>query len=127
MTGEAYQLDRLFEKFAQVFKDEWRTDAACSNVPDADVLFFDPDHEQEAKAICATCPVRIECLDDALFYEDESCVRGGLNAKERITLAQFRKRTNPYIKFDTHSPMLSVTDNLNIEGFDVIEKKVQDL
>ena len=51
----------------------WQWRAACRG-EDAN-LFFPPNHveerearllrEQQAKAICATCPVRIECLEYA--------------------------------------------------------------
>jgi len=38
--------------------------------------------EQEAKAVCASCSVKIECLADALKFNDEG-VRGGLTKYER--------------------------------------------
>lgn len=38
--------------------------------------------EQKAKAVCALCPVQIECLADALKFNDDG-VRGGLTRYER--------------------------------------------
>jgi WhiB family redox-sensing transcriptional regulator len=63
----------------------WRDDAACATV-DYDV-FFPPDDEAneaiEAKAVCAVCPVRDECLEYALATNQTEGVWGGLDASER--------------------------------------------
>lgn len=39
-----------------------------------------------AKAFCRDCPVRVECLEDALKFGDSDTIRGGLTAKERAKL-----------------------------------------
>ena len=39
-----------------------------------------------AKAFCRDCPVRLECLEDALRYGDSDTIRGGLTAQERARL-----------------------------------------
>lgn len=75
---------------------EWMSQAYCrddtkqSNMLD---LFFPESFEREedrlqreslAKAICAQCVVRTECLNYALTYEQQSDgVWGGLNKEER--------------------------------------------
>jgi WhiB family redox-sensing transcriptional regulator len=55
-------------------------------------LWFEPEHEEQAKSICADCPVRVECLDDAIKWGDMASVRGGLNDQERIKVCFHRKR-----------------------------------
>jgi WhiB family redox-sensing transcriptional regulator len=64
----------------------WREDAACRGV-DTDVFFPATDEEaEEAKAICASCPVRKECLEFALQTRQEDGVWGGLTETERRRL-----------------------------------------
>lgn len=67
---------------------DWRDDATCRTVDPE--LFFPTgragqvtEMEQQAKKVCAVCPVREECLDTALEDDDYTGVRGGLSAKER--------------------------------------------
>jgi len=67
---------------------DWRDDATCRTVDPE--LFFPSGHgsqvtemEEQAKKVCAVCPVREECLDAALEAGDYTGVRGGLTAKER--------------------------------------------
>jgi hypothetical protein len=92
-------IDVLYRKIASVFTTEYVMYAACANVPDSDDIFFNPDRVDEAKAICAGCPVQIECRDDALFNEDLG-VRGGCSEDERIAITLARRRYNPYFQFD---------------------------
>ncbi len=64
----------------------WRDDAACRGV-DTDVFFPVTDEEAaEAKAVCASCPVREECLEFALQTRQEDGVWGGLTETERRRL-----------------------------------------
>lgn len=78
----------------------WRRDAAC--VGEDLVLFYGPDgerrpereaREEKAKTVCAACPVRTSCLEDALIPGStrQWGVRGGMTAEERI--AERRNRT----------------------------------
>ena len=66
----------------------WRLRARCAGM-DTDLFFADRGNEAktqnaEAKAICKDCPVRFECLEDALNEPQPWFgVRGGLTAKER--------------------------------------------
>jgi WhiB family redox-sensing transcriptional regulator len=62
---------------------DWIYDAACAD-KDQDLWFpdrFDP--ANEAKAICAGCPVRIDCLRYAIETHTTHGVWGGLTAHER--------------------------------------------
>lgn len=48
--------------------------------------FYSPDkgdNEERAKAICAGCEVRAECLDFAIRYHEQDKIWGGLNDRER--------------------------------------------
>lgn len=67
---------------------EWAERAACRQ---ADTnTFFPPrgsrDVAAEAKAVCATCPVRQPCLDYALEGNERHGIWGGLTEKERRPL-----------------------------------------
>ncbi len=80
----------------------WRDDASCTKLgtKEADRLFFqsNPDDSErelkrdkrktairEAKDVCSSCPVRRECLGDALRHPDQAeyGIRGGLTPEER--------------------------------------------
>jgi WhiB family redox-sensing transcriptional regulator len=64
----------------------WREDAACR---DEDTNIFFPVTDEDAgpaKAICAVCPVREECLEFALATRQEDGVWGGLTETERRRL-----------------------------------------
>ena len=68
----------------------WQAEAACA---DADPKLFFPEDDDsddstcEAKAICAACEVRDECLDFALANPAEKFgVWGGTSAQERRRL-----------------------------------------
>jgi WhiB family redox-sensing transcriptional regulator len=76
----------------------WQLRAACRG-PQA-VVFFPPEgtehrhdrieRELEAKSICATCVVRIPCLDYALAIEEPIGIWGGLNELERKRISHQR-------------------------------------
>ena len=75
------------------FADDWRADAACR---DADVAIFFPATDEEAapaRAICATCPVRVDCLEFALATREDDGVWGGLTETERRRLRRRRQAT----------------------------------
>lgn len=77
----------------------WQSRAVCGGT--RAWLFFGPDGETErerqirerkAKAVCASCPVRAECLDYALERHVRYGSWGGLNEHERFTERQRRAR-----------------------------------
>ncbi len=69
----------------------WQHRGRCREV-DVDV-FFPPSHfehkperearEARAKAVCAQCPVKVECLDWALAVREPHGVWGGCSESER--------------------------------------------
>lgn len=75
---------------------EWLEQAICKDDPD---LMF-PDNNVygigQAKEICAACPVRDDCLEDALQTGDnDHGIRGGLTPRERRALAKGSKPKRP--------------------------------
>ena len=70
---------------------DWRARAACRN---SDVELFFPASEEgagPAKAVCATCPVRHDCLEWALATRQHEGVWGGLTEAERRRLRRRRQ------------------------------------
>jgi WhiB family transcriptional regulator, redox-sensing transcriptional regulator len=59
---------------------EWWADAACRDRPDVDFFAADPG---PARAVCAACLVRRECLDWAVAMKVRFGVFGGLTPAER--------------------------------------------
>jgi Transcription factor WhiB. len=64
----------------------WGDSAACREVGDPDLFFPRASATlqlQQAKTVCGPCPVRTECLQDALDQHVDYGVRGGLSEEER--------------------------------------------
>jgi WhiB family transcriptional regulator, redox-sensing transcriptional regulator len=77
---------------------DWQRDAACRDLDSA--MFFHPDgergvsrerREERAKAICAGCPVRAQCLEHSLRVEEPYGIWGGMAETERHS----RRRRRP--------------------------------
>lgn len=66
----------------------WDRGARCAG-SDPD-LFFNDAREQEAKQVCADCPIRDVCLERALVSRDEG-VWGGTTQKERRNILRRRR------------------------------------
>lgn len=65
---------------------DWAAQSACTKV---DPETFFPDSQPgpaAAKAVCAGCPVRRECLVAALARNERFGVWGGLTERERLNL-----------------------------------------
>lgn len=69
---------------------DWREDALCRQV--GPWLFFPGQGEspQEAKNVCASCPVRAECLEYALVTRQIFGVWGGTSEWERRKIRRLR-------------------------------------
>lgn len=63
--------------------EAWQTHAACVSADTAKFFSRQPD---AAKSICARCPVRPECLHDALDTDASTGIWGGLTYAERLQL-----------------------------------------
>ena len=77
----------------------WQDAAACRG--EDLMLFFGPDgerqperdiRERKAKAVCASCPVRLECLNYAVARPEKYGTWGGLNEDERSAERRRRMR-----------------------------------
>lgn len=74
--------------------ENWRDQALCAQV-DPELFFPEKGGSSKAaKTICKLCPVRLECLQDALDHGDRFGVRGGLSERERRSLER-PKRVDP--------------------------------
>ena len=79
--------------------NDWRKEALCRGLmPD---LFYDPKSTDDAKALCAQCPVQEPCLEFALTEVDAGHtakvvsglgVWGGLDGAERVALKKLNRR-----------------------------------
>lgn len=67
----------------------WRSKALCVGFPIS--LFFEPENEAQAVALCRQCEVRLECLHEAKIlskktpYQTEG-IWGGTNEDQRNRL-----------------------------------------
>lgn len=74
--------ETLAELFLLMEKPEWHERAACKGLTD---LMYSERGEstREAKAVCASCPVRRQCRESALERNEQWGVWGGMSGKER--------------------------------------------
>lgn len=78
---------------------EWMAHGECNGADPA--LFFpergDDVTVKQAKAVCATCPVRQECLEYAIAGAEKFGIWGGLSERERrrIRRTQYRALEQP--------------------------------
>ncbi len=71
------------------WSQDWAAQAVCrTQRPDA--LFVRGAEQNRAKQMCATCPVRAECLAEALDDRIEWGVWGGMTERERRALLRRR-------------------------------------
>ncbi len=68
---------------------DWTLQASCRDT-DPDELFVQGAAQNKAKMLCFTCPVRAECLADALDNRVEFGVWGGMTERERRALLRRR-------------------------------------
>ena len=71
----------------------WRQRAACRGI-DPDIFYPASEEEaDEAKAICAQCPVREACLEYALANRERDGVWGGATERERRRMIRQRRKS----------------------------------
>ena len=81
----------------------WQDDAACVGWP-LEVFFgseqypLTPRSAAEGRRLCAACPVRRDCLLDALTTQERAGLRGGFLGAER-------KQTLERLRGDIHAAM----------------------
>ncbi len=67
----------------------WAERGACREV-DPDSLFVPGAAQHRAKRVCASCPVRVDCLAEALDNRMEFGIWGGMTERERRSLLRRR-------------------------------------
>lgn len=72
-----------------MWNTDWTARAVCRET-DPDTLFVQGAAQNRAKLICRGCPVRTECLADALDNRIEFGVWGGMTERERRALLRRR-------------------------------------
>jgi WhiB family transcriptional regulator, redox-sensing transcriptional regulator len=83
-------------------RDGWQVQAAC--VGEVNSIFYPPmrgeprrvkrSREARAKAVCAQCPVRSECLDQAIENDERYGIWGGMTDGERRVIASEREQNS---------------------------------
>lgn len=68
---------------------DWRRGASC-RAADPDGLFVRGAEQNKAKLVCCGCPVRTECLAEALDNRISFGVWGGMTERERRALLRRR-------------------------------------
>ena len=64
----------------------WQSDALCAQT-DPEAFFPEKGGStREAKRVCTTCEVRVECLEYALDHDERFGIWGGLSERERRRL-----------------------------------------
>lgn len=81
----------VYRAVAPLDPDDWRVDALCAQT-DPDAFFPDKGGStRDAKAICARCEVREQCLEWALANDVRFGIFGGLSERERRQLKRERE------------------------------------
>src|SRR4051794_14896704 len=93
--------------------EDWAAEAVCRKAQ-PDVLFVRGAEQNRAKQICGGCPVRTECLAEALDNEIEWGVGGGMTERERRALLRRRPAGTwgallKAAKAEGHAPTTSIT------------------
>ena len=76
---------------ARAYEGHWTALASCGQGKHApDALFVEGAAQREARAVCQGCPVRLDCLADALDSRADFGVWGGMTERERRALLRRR-------------------------------------
>ena len=84
-------------------RPKWQVDAACRGMmadPENKDLFY-PERgssTKEPKKICASCPVKKECLDYGLMKGEKFGIWGGTSERERRKIRKERTKADPHWK-----------------------------
>lgn len=97
-------LNDLVEAMESAANDEWREFASCKGLetPYFIKVFIgeedeDPDEEQ-ASAFCNACCVQLECMEDAIKWQDGGF--RGISEMDRERALRHRKRYNQHFLYD---------------------------
>lgn len=70
----------------------WMVHAKCRGASPTEFFPSDGMGVERAQRVCATCPVRMECLEYALEHRIEHGVWGGASERERRRILRQRRR-----------------------------------
>lgn len=75
-------------------QQSWRTHAACRGI-DPEIFYpvTDEEEAEQAKEVCAECPVQEACLEHALAVREKDGIWGGCTERERRRIMRQRRRT----------------------------------
>ena len=83
----------------------WQDDAHCLGL-DPDIFFPEQgESAEDARAVCADCPVIDECLDYAIDTNQELGIWGGTNGRERRRIAAARRSARRAREIDSLPPL----------------------
>lgn len=89
--GAAGPVLNLFDELTEP-EGDWRDRALCAET-DPEAFFPEKGGStRAAKRVCASCPVRAECLEFALDGEERFGIWGGLSERERRQLYRAHRR-----------------------------------
>ena len=96
-------LPLIVSALADAALEEWAGSALCTQADPE--IFFPPKGNPgtEAKQVCASCPVRGECLAYAIEADEEFGIWGGLNRAERLRVRQALETREPLSGTASHS------------------------
>ncbi|MGH8919737.1 MAG: WhiB family transcriptional regulator [Actinomycetes bacterium] len=77
--------------------DDWQSRGACRTLH-PDRLFVQGAAQHKAKVVCHPCPVRVQCLAEALDRRIEFGVWGGMTERERRALLRRRSDVSSWAK-----------------------------
>jgi WhiB family redox-sensing transcriptional regulator len=81
------------QRFAGDGERRWQEEANCLGV-DPDLFFPERGAStREAKAVCRTCEVRVDCLEYALAHGEKFGIWGGLSERERRRIRRQRAQS----------------------------------
>lgn len=75
------------------YDPDWRRYAACKGESPSVFFFENTSPNHEARRLCVTCPVRLDCLEYATEHEKDWGVWAGVTARVRLTLRRLMLRT----------------------------------
>ena len=76
----------------------WAARAACAAV-EPDQLFGKGAEQRDARSLCFACPVRMECLAEALNSESSFGVWGGLTERERRAILRHYPHAEDWLEW----------------------------
>lgn len=89
---------------------DWRINASCRD-EEPDQLFVRGAEQRKAKLVCLGCPVRTECLAEALDNRIEFGVWGGMTERERRALLRRRPDVESWFELLSHARQEHVEDS----------------